>query len=478
MAFKILLINPPYKKNRGFNREGRCTQEASFWSTPWPPYSLASLASILRSEHSVKILDCPAQGINFATLESRLNRGTFDVIVAALSTETIQEDLLLLRGIKEKYKTQIVVFGIHPTVFPEEMLNGGFIDYVVLHEPEGAVRELVSVLAAGGDPAQVNGIFYRTAEGEIVPTKARDFIENLDSLPFPSWDLVDLGRYRLPFVGRKFIIINTIRGCSFHCSFCNAQSYYGSAIRSRSVPSLLAEIRQGIEQHHVKDIFFWGDTFTLIRKQVQELCHEIINARLDVHWVANSRVDTVDRETLVLMKRAGCWLLSYGIESGDDDILKRCGKNITRRQVVEAVKMTRDAGIMTAGHFIFGLPGETETTARNTIAFARKLNPDFINFYTAVPYPGSRLYEEALRDGWIRNAPWAQFNQNMFLMELPKISNARLSKIKKHAYASFYLSPKRLKTALALACLKLCVSRPQRLGKRDPLTVKEAVPKP
>lgn len=451
MAFSIFLINPPYRSGKGYNREGRCTQEASFWSTPWPPLSLAAIAAVLREGNDVRILDCPAQRMSEQALLAFVQKNAPDIAISSVSTETIESDLAVLGMIKGIMKTSIlIIFGIHASVFAEDILKSSAVDFVVRDEPEGTIRELVHALKKGALLDSVKGIAFRSSIGQVVSTAKREFIKDLDALPFPAWDLVDLGRYRLPFSDNPFIIINTSRGCPFRCSFCNAQAYYGSSVRTRSVRNILDELEFSAGRYGIRDVFFWGDTFTLVREQVKNLCAGLIQGNYHIRWVANSRVDTVDEEILGLMKKAGCWLLSFGIESGDERILKSCGKNISLEKTRSAVRMTKAAGIKVAGHFILGLPGETEETAGKTIRLAKKLGLDFAHFYSAVPYPGSLLFEQASREGWIRGKSWAQFRQSEFVMDLPTISAERLYRLRRNAYYAFYLRPKTLKTALFL----------------------------
>jgi radical SAM superfamily enzyme YgiQ (UPF0313 family) len=460
MAFSILCINPPYKSGKGYNREGRCTQEASFWSTPWPPLSLATIAAVLREGNNVRILDCPAQRVSERDLLDFVRKKPPDIVISSVSTETIDSDLAILGKIKDTLKNSVlIIFGIHASVFAEDILKNSAVDFVVRDEPEETIRELVGALKSGLLPDAIKGITYRSSLGQVVATGKREFVQDLDALPFPAWDLVDLGRYRLPFSSNPFIIINTSRGCPFRCSFCNAQTYYGSSIRIRSVRNILDELEFSTSRYGIKDVFFWGDTFTLVREQVKNLCAGLIQGKFRIRWVANSRVDTVDEEILMLMKKAGCWLLSFGIESGDEQILKSCGKNISLEKTWSAVRMTKAAGIKVAGHFILGLPGETEETAGKTIRLAKKLGLDFAHFYSAVPYPGSLLYEQAAREGWIQGKNWDQFRQSEFVMELPTISAERLYKLRRKAYYAFYLKPKTLKTALSLMSSRLRIFR-------------------
>lgn len=467
MGFKILLVNPPFDRGKGYNREGRCTQEAGFWATPWPPYSLAMLAAVLREGNSVRILDCPAQNVSESKLSVMIARDVPDIVMASVGTETIESDLAALEKIKKlPFKPVVVIFGVHATVFAGDILKNSDVDFVVRGEPEETARELVGALLNKLDPEEVKGIAGRSGSGRIFMTAPRDFIRDLDALPFPAWDLVDLDRYRLPGSKRKFIMINTMRGCPFPCVFCTARAYYGSLARLRSVQNVLEEIEAGIVRHAIRDVFFWSDTFTLVREQVKELCAGIVGRGMKIRWVANSRVDTVDPELLDLMKKAGCWLLSYGIESGDDRVLERNGKKITVAQVERAVEWTRAAGIKSAGHFIFGLPGETEETAQKTIGLARRLDLDFAHFYAAVPYPGSALFDEAARQGRIRDNSWSSFNQADFVMGLPGISRAALYRMRRKAYHAFYFRPRTLKTALSQASLRGPISSGARAVKK------------
>lgn len=442
MAHRILLLNPPFEPGRGFSREGRCTQASDFWSTPWPPYSLASIAAAVRTDHEVAILDCPARNMGRAPLRAWVAAYRPDIVIASSSTPTIDSDLSVLHDLKSALGLATAVFGIHASVFSKEIVTGSDVDFVIRNEPEETARELLAAIGGRGDVSKVPGLAFRDANGQAVLTEARPFIKDLDALPFPAWDLVDLDRYRLPLYGRKFLIVGTIRGCPFNCSFCNSHVYYGARARVRSVSSLIAEIRYGRHDFGVEDFFFWGDTFTLVREQVRSLCQRIIDDTPGIRWVANSRVDTVDAEILGLMRRAGCWMVSYGIESGDEAVLRRCGKGITPEKVLRAVRLAQRAGLKVAGHFILGLPGETEASARRTLDFAKRLHLDFSNFYAAVPFPGSALYDEALNRGWLRPSEWARFHQSDFVMDLPTIAAARLRRLRRQAYRSSAFRPK------------------------------------
>ena len=459
MPLKILLFNPPYSSAQGYTREGRCTHESTFWSTCWPPYSLASMAAVLRREHSVEILDCPVQNISDLKLQDTIKREKPDILIAATSTQTIDADLKLLNTIKDKNEVRVVIFGVHATVFAADILEKNAVDFVLRNEPEQTAEELVSLLAKGqSNFKDTKGLAFKTKDGRAQITDPRPFIDDLDALPLPAWDLVDLSPYKLPSSGRNYIIINTLRGCPFDCSFCTTQVYYGQKARLRSASSLIEEIQTCLDRYDIKDIFFWGDTFTLNKNQIKGICRGIVERKMDIRWVANSRVDTIDKEILGLMKEAGCWLLSCGIESGDNAVLANCNKNITVETIEKSVDLIKSSGLKIAGHFILGLPGETEETALRTIRLAKRLNLDFYAFYSAAPYPGSPLYTEACSRGWLKGKNWTEFSQSRFIMDLPTISRERLQKLRRKAYSSAYLRPRSLKTAFSLLTVKSFIS--------------------
>ena len=209
-----------------------------------------------------------------------------------------------------------------------------------------------------------------------------------------------------------------------------------------------------VSRYGIREFFFWADTFTADRRYVQELCRFILEQGLRISWTCNSRVDTIDEETLRLMKQAGLWMISFGLESGNDAILTASGKGITAAQSREAVQMANRLGIRTAGHFMFGLPGETEETMAETLALALSLPLDIAQFYTATPFPGTALYDDALREGWLKEAGKGgrrAFAQNSAVMELPGLPAARVDAFRRDAYRRFYLRPRAAARVVSMA---------------------------
>ena len=442
---KVLLLNPPTRNNRKFIREGRCTQEQGFWATLWPPVSLATIAAVLeRDGHEVCAIDCPARGLDWTGLLKVIDRFRPGCVLWSTATPTIHNDLCLAQAVKQiDPSIYTAVFGTHVTALDSATLAyAPHLDAIIRREPEITARELIRVRADEKDLKDVAGITYRKVDGGICRNHDRPFIEDLDQLPFPAWHHVVVTDYRLPIKGRPFLIVAPQRGCPFRCSFCTCQTYYGKLPRRRSISSVLEEMHQDIERFGVRDFFFWAETFVIDREYVRSLCHAIIQQGLRIAWTCNSRVDTVDEELLQQMARAGCWMISFGIESADQQVLDRAEKGIRVEQARSAIGWARKAGIRTAGHFIFGLPGDTPLTIEKTIQFAKSLALDIAQFYCCVPFPGSRLYEQAVSKGWVAGEDFSCFTQTGAVMDLPEVSRQQVGQARVRAYRLFYSSPR------------------------------------
>ncbi len=423
------------------------------WATLWPPLSLAVIGAVLeRDGHRVRIMDCPAQGRTFDDVKMTIAAMNPGAVIWSTGTPSIEGDLQLASRIKDWCPAaHTVVFGTHVSALDRECLQSApGLDIIVRNEPEATVSELVRALSEAKGIDGIDGITYRDEPGGIVRNPDRPFIENLDDLPFPAWHLLDREPYRLPLKGRPFLMVAPLRGCPFHCSFCTCHTYYGARLRTRPVESVIAEIVHDQERFGISDFFFWAETFVVNKEYVRRLCRAMLERDVRVSWTANSRVDTVDEDLLSLMAEAGCWMISFGIESASQAVLDQSDKGTRVADAVAAVQHARKAGIKTVGHFILGLPGETEGSLEETIAFAKKLQLDLAQFYCAVPFPGSRLYEQALQEGWINPSGFSRFNQNTPLLDFPGLPAAVVSRYRDRAYRQFYTSPANVVRALRL----------------------------
>ncbi len=449
---RILLCNPPAGDNRKFIREGRCTQEQGVWSTLWPPVTLATTGAVVeRDGHDVVIIDCPARGMSAEGLTAELGRFRPDVVCWSTGTPSIASDLSFAAAVKAAVPEAFTAaMGTHVTALDRQcMEQAPQLDCVVRNEPEMTFSGLVAALAAGRPLSAVDGITCRR-DGSVYRTADRPFLEDIDSLPFPAWHLLDIADYRLPLKGRPFLIVAPQRGCPFACTFCTCQTYYGQKLRKRSPGRVLDEIEYDISRFGIRDFFIWAETFVLDRNYVADLCEGVLKRDLAVSWTCNSRVDIVDPGLLALMARAGCWMISFGIESCDQGVLNAVGKGTTPAMAEEAIRAARNAGIKTAGHFIFGLPGETEQTMEKTISWSVSLGLDIAQFYCCAPFPGSRLYEQALQEQWIRVDTVEGMNQDHACMELPGLPYQTVERCRRDAYRRFYARPQALVRLLGM----------------------------
>jgi anaerobic magnesium-protoporphyrin IX monomethyl ester cyclase len=409
------------------------------WGTQWPPVSLATAAALLeRDGHGLRVVDCPAVGMDRIGLGSVIRGLGPHFVFWSTGTPTLDSDLGLSSLVKENAPRSITgVFGTHVTALPEAALGRPSIDMVIRGEPEETILEICR--GQKEDWGEIRGLSFRDPRTDTVcHTPARPFLLP-EAIPPPAWHYLDLSPYRLPLRGTPFLIVAPIRGCPYACSFCTAPLYYGKRLRKRPIDQVVDEMMGNMERFQVRDFFIWADTFTADQGYVRAFCREIMARRLRVSWTCNSRVDTVDRETLALMKAAGLWMISFGLESGNPGVLEQTGKGITVEQSRRAVSMTHDLEIKTSGHFILGLPGETAASMRETLALALDLPLDVAQFYAAAPFPGTRLYDLALQKGWIRkNDPYAQDHAGM---DLPGLPGPRVEAFRRYAYQRFYGRP-------------------------------------
>ena len=446
---KILLLNPPHPEGKGFTREGRCTQEAGVWATQWPPVSLATTASLLeRDGHILRVIDCPAVGLDRARLGALAKTFQPDFAFWTTATSTLNDDLSLAGLIKKNVPHAVTgVFGTHVTALPEIALENPCIDAVIRREPEQTIREVCLLEPDAWE--RVDGLSYRGRKigGKLIHNTDRELLEP-EKIPAPAWRYLDITPYNLPLKGRPFLIVAPIRGCPYACNFCTAPLYYGKKLRKRPARTVVDEIENNMKRFKVKDFFIWADTFTADRGYVKQFSREIAARGLKISWTCNSRVDTVDKEMLSLMKAAGLWMISFGLESGNNDVLEQAGKKITVEQSQRAVSMAHELGIKTSGHFVLGLPGETEKSMNDTLKLALDLPLDIAQFYTAAPFPGTRLYDLALKKGWLQtDFPLAQ---DRAAMDLPGLPGQRVDVFRRYAYKRFYGRPGAVLRLLAM----------------------------
>jgi len=436
----ILLINPPAVEGKDYIREGRCMQSTDSWVAIWPPLTLAIFAAIARKYADVRIIDCIAERLNMPELLEKLGSCSPKVIVVNVAFPSIEGDKEAVAKLRERYPNSLILgFGVFFTLLEKEGLEycPGF-DAAIIGEPEVTFEEFLKNYLESGEIPGIPGLMYKKGN-QVVVGERREFIEDLDILPYPARDLLDNNLYRLPNNGQPFTLVNTARGCYYPCIFCIAPVYYGKKIRRHSIEYIVKEIECCKRDLGLNNFLFWEEVFTFDKNFCIRLCDEFIKRELKIRWAATTRADTLDLEILNKMKDSGCILLGLGIESGSDKILKECKKGETTKQIKEAVALCKKAGIPTMGHFIFGLPGEDKSTAEESIKYALKLGLDYMQCYCAAPYPKTELGQMAKKRNWITSYSWNDYDfGGKSIINTESLSAEEVTRIKEEAFRRFY----------------------------------------
>lgn len=427
-AVDIVLVNPPTPDGglwiRTQHRVGRRTRE----NMVWPQVSLAQMAAMLYPEHSVAVVDANAERMSWPEFAQKLDELKPKYYLTQVTAPTLENDmygcfLAKARGAKT------IAFGTHVTPIPRETMRPyPALDYILLGEPDLTIRDLLDILEGkveqrpaniqkmfdNHDPMyepalnedgtvdmyKIKGVVWRNGE-EIVINLTRPFIPNLDDMPLPMHHLLPWDQYRMPLIKGPFTFIVTSRGCPAGCTYCIKHVSYQFSVRVRSAEHIMEELWM-LKKMGLNNIHMYADLFTVNREQVMDLCKRMIDEKINLKWTCNSRVDYVDEELLTMMGKAGNWLISWGIESGSEKILRHARKGAYPDKAARSLQWARNAGIKNWGYFIIGLPGETEETIRETIDFSKGLPLDIALFHVAAPYPGTPFFFEVVKNGWFR----------------------------------------------------------------------------
>jgi anaerobic magnesium-protoporphyrin IX monomethyl ester cyclase len=399
---KTLLLNPPLVNGVAFTRQGRCQEREEVLGTTKPPYTLALLAELLRRANcEVRLIDATATRITIDEVAVALDRDGFTptLILFPSTTPTLDADVAEVSRLKQRYGAPMFCFGPHASTAPaQSMARATDVDGMFVGEPEEGVQQLTA-LDSLERLGEVETLIWRRGL-RVVPNRSRGSFAGFLEMPFPAWDLLDLKKYSLPLVDKPYTIIETSRGCPYTCDFCVAPIHQGHKFRERSAKALVAEIERTYRELGIEFFYLWADTVTLNVKSFTAFCDELIARKLPIQWFGNARADNLTDPAFVhRLRRAGCWMLALGIEAESDAVRKDMAKRLERQKIKAAFTNMRDAGIKSFAFFIFGYPGDTKETMERTTDYAIELDPDFANFYPAVPYPGTDLFEKCVRAG-------------------------------------------------------------------------------
>lgn len=441
---KVLLVNPPRINGVSWTREGRCQEREDILGTVKPPFSLALIASILRENKiDFKLIDATAHDLTGNEIYAQLIESNFhpDFIVYCTTTPTIIPDTEALSILKKRFNAKLAAFGTHIASVPEEsMTKLPDIDIGITGEPEYVVLDILKQDNLS-DLSSVKGIIWRNGEKLCLNARS-EWLNNLDRLPVPAWDLLPLDNYTLPFTNERYILVETSRGCPFGCEFCVAHLNHGLKFRKRQPENVVNEIEDLKIKFNINYFYLWGDTVTLDKKFIENFCDELIKRDIKIRWFTNTRADTLhDADLVRKMKASGCWMLSIGIESSSQETRRDMNKKLETDNIKQAITLLRKVGILSFGFFIYGYPGETEKDLRETTKFALSLPLDYANFYPAVPYPGTAFYNRCVRDGYLSQNSWAKMEYSHYILNTKDLNENIVKRAIFHAYRRFYLRP-------------------------------------
>lgn len=435
---RILLVNPPssvavYSKSKIKAAIGQR-----------PLISLAALAGyLLKEKCEVNIIDLIFSRDPIKDLKEKIRVYDPEYIGITFTTPLFNEAKILVDEVKKEFPDIIAICGgVHTSIMPKEVLENTQFDIAVIGEGDITLSEIVSKKRL----SSIKGIMYKNKD-KIIKNDTRPLIKDLDELPYPAFELYDIKKYINPILtARKNPVgtIETSRGCVYGCIYCN-KSVFGRNFRYKSPKRVVDEM-----EHLIKlgfgELHIWDDNFATNLDRAKEICNELIKRGSNIIWrmECGVRCDCIDEEFFVLAKKAGCYGVSFGYESGNDEILKNINKGETIEQMRKATKWAKKAGLMIYGFFMFGLPGETIDTMNQTIKFAKELDPDYAKFTITVPFPSTKLFDDWEKEGIIKTKDWSRYNFHTAskVYDHPSINWDILEKYYNWGHIKFYFRPK------------------------------------
>lgn len=401
---KILLVCPP--STLGIYRKSK----VKVGLPEIPLLSVASLgASLTEAGHDARVVDLSLYKNPRERLLTVLAKFRPDYAGLTFTTPLYNEAMETAAIIK-KFDPKIIVMagGVHASTFPEEVASNPSIDIVAYGEADITIVEMVS----GKDWSEVDGVCFRR-KNKTIKTKPRERVKDLDTLPMPRWDLFEVNKYHSPHItSRKNPVgpVQTSRGCPFGCIYCN-KNIFGGYTRFKSVKRVVDEM-EDLLHHGFREIHIWDDTFNADIQRAKDICDEIVRRDLHFPWnmYVGIRVDRVDLEFFRKAKRAGCYRVGLGVESGNQELIDRIHKGIKLEQVKEAVRLAKQAGVEVVAFFMLALPGETIETMENTIKFAKELDVEFCKATITIPFPSTELFREMKAQGRIKSEDWSKYH--------------------------------------------------------------------
>lgn len=409
-----------------------------------PPLGLAYIAAVLEnSGHVVSIIDSPTLLLTIKEFIRKVKQFKPDIVGLTAITPTVYKAYYTAKAVKEIYPDiPIIMGGPHVTFMYDEALSQQGVDIVILGEGEHTTLELIETIERFGLKAdnlkKVRGIAYKHGDNIIV-TRRRALIKDLNKLPDPARHLLPMDKYTFLDKPIKVFHLMASRGCPYGCIYCSTSYFWGRFVRFKSVNRVINEIINAIYRYKTNYIVFVDDELTINKKWIMDFCRKIREERLDIYYTVGSRVDMGTIDVLKALKKSGCGLIYYGVESANQNSLNKIGKHISIPMIRRAFENAKKMGLDTVGSFILGFPWETVDDMKETINFAIKIKPSFAQFTVLTPYPGTPIYYSALKEGLIEDFNWENYTTLKAVMKGYNFTRNILQKMLSYAYKKFYI---------------------------------------
>jgi anaerobic magnesium-protoporphyrin IX monomethyl ester cyclase len=458
---RVYGIVPPTGK---YIREDRCQTPIKNLKTValrTPIDLLYATGAFEASGCECRVDDYPGEDLTWTDLEARLREFRPQFLIMSITTPSLHEDMEAA-ALAKRVDPGIVTIakGAHFNTLDVSSLEKYPALDIVLR---GEIEETCMALGRGEPVESVAGI-TRRENGRVVRNPDRGFTQDLDSIPFPSRHLANNALYFRPDTGELQTTIITNRGCPFHCVYCLANQTAGVKNRYRSVENVIAEIRECVEKHNIRNFLFRSDLFTQNKRWVIRLCQAILDEGLDIEWACNSRVDTITAEALTWMKKAGCWIIAFGVESGSQETLDRIDKGANVEDSFKAIQLCREAGVKSSVYLLMGLPWDTRETIRDLERFAIELDPDILEIFYAYPFPGTPLYRICVEEGLIKDGDIPKQAYDGPAFPGLYLSVDEMKALRRKALRRFYLRPSKVFGTLRTAGSPVELANYVRLG--------------
>ncbi|MBN1622348.1 MAG: radical SAM protein [Endomicrobiales bacterium] len=395
---KVLLIYPP-RENYIFGITPHVYIEADAGN--YQPIGMLYIAACLEklSGIEIKVLDAHTERYNHEDVKKIIGRFKPDIIGVYFSTYYLKDSLITVENAKNvSPKSYVVAGGPHVALYPKETIDVPSVDCVMVGESEESFSRLAELLASGKskDIGSLDNVLTKESASNKAPSRGK--VNDLDSLPFPARNMIDYKKYSSILTKKNpCTTVITSRGCPFKCYFCsNLES--GQRVRYRSPINVVNELEQVIKDYNIYDFLFFDELFTSDKERTISICNEVLKRGLKIRWHCRSRVDVLDEEMVKVMKKAGCRLIQFGIETGNQRLQDVINKKLDLKKVKETVNMVSDYRIYTYADFMFGIPSETAEETRNTLEFAKSLKLDYVAFGMFHPIPGSVFYDQGIKE--------------------------------------------------------------------------------